>query len=70
MRKEAEKELTKWNKKPNDIFTLVKFMKKNGKDNEGGRCMRKNDERLGFSEKDRKRIWKNHMEEIMNEEND
>ena len=28
MRKEAENELTKLNKKPNNIFTLVKFMKK------------------------------------------
>ena len=40
MRKEAEKELTKLNKKPNSIVTLVKFMKKDGKDIEGGRCMR------------------------------
>ena len=31
--------------------------------------MRGRDEKLGFSEKDRKRIWKNHMEEIMNKEN-
>ena len=28
------------------------------------------DGRLGFSEKDKKQIWKNHMEEIMNKEND
>ena len=70
MRREAEKELTKWNKKPNNICTLVKFMKKDGKDIEGGRCMRGKDERLNFSEKDRKRMWKNHMKEIMNKEND
>ena len=69
MRKEAEKGLTKLNKKTNNIFTLVKFMKKDGKDIEGGRCMRGKDKRLDFSEKDRKRIWKNHMEEIMNKEN-
>ena len=31
--------------------------------------MRGKDKRLGFSEADRK-IWKNHMEEIMNKEND
>ena len=37
MRKEAEKELTKLNKKPNNIFTLVKFTKKDGKDIEGDR---------------------------------
>ena len=57
------------NKKPNNIFTLVKFMKKDEK-NIGGRCMREKDGRFDFNEKDRKRIWKNHMEEIMNREND
>ena len=69
MRKEAEKEFTKLNKKPNNFFTL-KFMKKDGKDIEGGRCIRGKDGKIGFSEKDRKRIWKKHMEEIRNEEND
>ena len=70
MRKEAKKELTKLNKKANNIFTLVKFMKKDGKAVEEDRCMKGNSRRFGFSEKDRKRIWKNHMEEIMNKEND
>ena len=70
MRKEAEKELSKLNKKPDNIFTLVKFMKKDGKDIEGCRCMRGKYEKLSFSEKGRKRIRKNHMEEIMNKEND
>ena len=69
MRKEAEKESTKLNKK-NNIFTVVKFMKKNEKDIEGGRCMRGKSGSLDFSEKDRKRIWKNYMEEMMNKEND
>ena len=32
--------------------------------------MRGKDRRLGFSKKDRKRICKNHMEEIMNKEKD
>ena len=49
-RKDAEKELTKLNKKPNNIFILVKFMKKEGKDAEGGRCMGGKDEKSGFSE--------------------
>ena len=53
------------NDKPNNIITLGKFMKKDGKNNEEGRCMRGNDTRLGFSEKDRKKIWKHYMEEIM-----
>ena len=58
MRKEAEKKLTKMNKKLNNNFTLVKFMKKDGKDIEGGRCMRRKDGKLGFSEKDRKEYGK------------
>ena len=71
MRREAEKELlTKLNKQPNNIFKLVKFMKKDRKDIEGSKCMRGKDGRLGFSEKDKKRVWKNHMEEIINKEND
>ena len=52
MKKEAEKELTKLNEKPNNIFTLVKFVKKDGKDIEGDRCVIGKDGRLGFSEKD------------------
>ena len=58
------------NKKQNNIFTLVKLMKKDDKDIEEGRCMKGKDGNLGFSEKDRKRTWKNQMEEIMNKEND
>ena len=61
MKKEAEKDLTKLNEKPNNIFILVKFVNKTERDVEGGRCMR---------EKEKKRIWKNHMGEIMNKEND
>ena len=44
-------------------------MKKEGKDVEGGRCLRGGDGWLGFSEEDRAKIWKEHMEKIMNEEN-
>ena len=32
--------------------------------------MRGSDGRLNFSEKDRGRVWKEHMERIMNEENE
>ena len=32
--------------------------------------MRGKEGRLGCSKKDRKRIWKNHMEQITNKEND
>ena len=60
MRKQAEKELTKLNKKPNNIFTLVKFLKKDRKDIEKGRCMRGKDGKLDFSEKDKKNMEKSH----------
>ena len=55
---------------PNKVFKLVKSMKKDGKDVEGVRCMRGSNGRLSFSEKDRGKVWKEHMERIMNEEND
>ena len=45
-------------------------MKKKGKDVEGGRCLRGENRRLGFIEEDRVKIWKEHMEKIMNEENE
>ena len=44
MKKEAEEVLTKLNKKPNNIFTLVKFIKSEGKDIEGGRCVKRKTE--------------------------
>ena len=45
-------------------------MKKEGKDVEGGRCLRGGDGRLGFIKEDRAKIWKEHIENIMNEENE
>ena len=44
-------------------------MKKKGKDVEGGRCLRGENRRLGFIEEDRVKIWKEHMEKIINEGN-
>ena len=41
-------------------------MKKQGKDVEAGRCLRGRDGRLGFIVKDMAKIWKEHMEKIMN----
>ena len=35
-------------------------MKKEGKDVEGGSCLREGDGRLGFIEEDRAKIWKTH----------
>ena len=69
MRREAEEELRKLENKPTEAFKFMKTLKREGKDVRGGRCIRGKDGKLGFSEKDRGRIWKEHMEEIMNEEN-
>ena len=66
----AKRELRGLSEHPNKVFNLVKSMKKDGKDVEGGRCMRGSDGRLSFSEKDRGKVWKEHMEIIMNEENE
>ena len=48
----------------------VKGLKTYSKESEGGRCMRGNDGKLCFSEKERGKVWKDYMERIMNEEND
>ena len=68
MKEAAERVLRELSEHPNKVFKLVKSMKKNGKDVEGGRCIRGNDGRLNFSEKDRGKVWKWHKERIMNEE--
>ena len=70
MKKAAERELRELSKHPNKVFKLVKSVKKDRKDVEGGRCMIGNDGRLNFSEKDRGKVWNEHMERIMNEENE
>lgn len=70
MKEAAEQELRELSEYPNKVFKRVKLMKKDGKDVEGGRCMRGSDGKLSFSEKDRGRVWKEHMERIMNEENE
>ena len=47
-KRQAEQELHELWEKPNHIFKFVKVTKKDGKDIEGGRCMRGRDGRLGF----------------------
>ena len=68
MRMEANQEL--YNLYQNFIsdFHFLRKMKKEGKNLEEGRCLRASDERLSFIE-DQAKIWKEHMEKIMNEEN-
>ena len=61
MKEAAKRELSKH---PNKVFKLVKSMKKDGKDVEGGRCMRVSDGRLNFSEKDRGKSGKSTWKEL------
>ena len=66
MRMEANQELNNLYQNSNSVFYFLKRMKKEGKDGEGGRCLRGGDGRLGFIGEDRVKIWKEHMEKIMN----
>ena len=66
---EANTELNNLYQNPNSVFYFLKRMKNEGKDVEEGRCLRGRDGRLGFIEENRVNIWKEHMENIMNEEN-
>ena len=70
MRQEAEEEINVLCTKPNDVFKFVKFMRKEGRDIEGGGCMKDKDGRLVVSEKDREKLWKEYVEKIMNVENE
>ena len=66
----AEEEMKVLYNKSNDVFKLVKFMRRDGKDINGGGCMKDKDGRLVVSEKDRGKLWKDHMKKIMNVENE
>ena len=70
MRVMAEKAFTGLQNFPNGIFCLVKGLKTDNKEVEGGRCLRGSDGKLCFSENERGKVWKDYMERIMNEEND
>ena len=66
----AEEEMKVLYNKSNDVFRLVKFMRRDGKDINGGGCMKDKDGRLVVNEKDRGKLWEDHMEKIMNMENE
>ena len=52
------------------MLTIVKGLKTDSTEDEGGRCIRGSDGKLCFSEKEKCTIWKDYMERIMKEEND
>ena len=70
MRQEAEEEMNVLRTRPNDVFKFVTFMRKEGRDIDGGDCMKDKDGKLVVSEKDHGKLWKEHMEKIMNVENE
>ena len=70
MKQEAEEEMTVLCTKPNGAFKFVKFLRKEGRDIEGGGCMKDKDGRLVVSEKDRGKLWNEHMKNIMIVENE
>ena len=70
MKQASEEEMKVLCDKPNEVFKLMKFMRKNGKDINGRGCTKDKDGRLVVSEKDREKLWKDHMEKIMNVENE
>ena len=69
MRIKANQELNNLYQNSNSVFYFLRKMKKEGKDVEGGRCLRGGNKRLGFIEEDRAKIRKEHMKNIMNQEN-
>ena len=61
MKQEAEEEVSVLCTKPSNVVKFVKFMRKEGRDIEGGSCMKDKHERLVVIEKDRGKLWKEHM---------
>ena len=70
MSMEAEQVLNDLYQNFNSVFCFLRRIKKEGKDLEGGRCLRGRDKWSGFIEEDRAKIWKEHMEKIIIEENE
>ena len=56
MRMEANQELNDWFLNSSSVLYFLKRMKKEGKNMEGGRCLRGRDGCLGFIEEDRAKI--------------
>ena len=61
MREKAEEVLTEFNKCPSGMFRLVKRLKSDSKEVEGGRCTRGSGGKLCFSEKERGNVWKDYL---------
>ena len=69
MREKAEEALSELRNCPNGMLRLVKVLKTDSKEVEGGRCMRGNDGKLCSSEMERGKVWKDYVERIMDDKN-
>ena len=69
LRKEEQKEMSRLDRGPGRIFSHIMSIKKDGKDVVGGGYIKGRNGKLDFSEKDRRKVWKEHMDAIINEEN-
>ena len=67
MKNEAVKEMEEIRNDRNVVFRRMRMMKKEA--NAGNNCMKDENGNIVFAEDGRKRVWKEHMEAIMNEKN-
>ena len=70
MKIKANQELSNLYQNSKSVFYFLRRTKKEGNDVEGRRCLKGRDERSDFIEDDRAKIWKEHMEKIINEKNE
>ena len=68
-RNEAVKEMEEIRNDRNVVFRRMRMMKKEANDLAGNNCIKDENGKIVFGEDGRKRVWKEHMEAIMNEEN-
>ena len=69
MKNEAVKEMEEIRNDRNVVFRRMRMMKKEANDLAGNNCIKDKNGNIVFAEDGRKRVWKEHMEAIMNEEN-
>ena len=69
MKNEAVKEMEEIRNHRNFVFRRMRMTKKEANDLAGNNCIKDENGKIVFAEDGRKRVWKEHMEAIMNEEN-
>ena len=69
MKNEAVKEMEEIRNDRNVVFRRIRRMKKEANDLAGNNCIKDENGKIVFSEDGRKRMWKEHVEAIMDEEN-